>query len=292
MEKYIEKFLKITGLNTFNLNEFFIFLSIPVVCFIIELCILGWSKSSLRNLIFKFYTSRNDIFCTILSYVKLFRLFTIIFTFGIFYILAALLYKKVNFNAIEAIKNPYLNTLILLLASDLKSYIRHRYYHHANWIWEIHKYHHSAEKFTMLTSGRVHFVESAVNSFFDVLPFIVFGAPIQTWFYISILKVAHEAFAHSEIRSNWGLIGSFILVSPSAHRLHHSIEERHHNKNFGVIFIFWDRLLGTYHPPENVEILGIRDNPFNNMGFFRGMLLGNKNSLEALKISALKLFKK
>ena len=33
----------------------------------------------------------------------------------------------------------------------------------------------------------------------------------------------------------------------------HFVHHRHANKNFGVIYLFWDRLLGTYQEAENLE---------------------------------------
>jgi sterol desaturase/sphingolipid hydroxylase (fatty acid hydroxylase superfamily) len=37
-----------------------------------------------------------------------------------------------------------------------------------------------------------------------------------------------------------------VLVTPDMHRVHHSIERREHNSNFGFNLPWWDRLFGTY----------------------------------------------
>jgi sterol desaturase/sphingolipid hydroxylase (fatty acid hydroxylase superfamily) len=36
-----------------------------------------------------------------------------------------------------------------------------------------------------------------------------------------------------------------LLVTPDLHRIHHSIDRTDHDTNFGIVFSFWDRLLGT-----------------------------------------------
>ena len=37
-----------------------------------------------------------------------------------------------------------------------------------------------------------------------------------------------------------------IIVTPSHHRVHHAINKEYIDKNYGQIFIFWDKLFGTY----------------------------------------------
>jgi hypothetical protein len=46
-----------------------------------------------------------------------------------------------------------------------------------------------------------------------------------------------------------------MLVSPAMHQLHHSVDPRHHDKNFGLAFAIWDRLLGTLMLPDK-ELIG------------------------------------
>ena len=63
--------------------------------------------------------------------------------------------------------------------------------------------------------------------------------------------IVHQLVLHSSIKSDWGFIGRYIFVSPSAHRIHHSIKREHYGKNFGNTFIFWDRLFKTFIKPDN-----------------------------------------
>jgi sterol desaturase/sphingolipid hydroxylase (fatty acid hydroxylase superfamily) len=44
------------------------------------------------------------------------------------------------------------------------------------------------------------------------------------------------------------------LVTPSNHRVHHSLQARHIDRNYGGVLIVWDRLFGSY-APEGPEIL-------------------------------------
>jgi sterol desaturase/sphingolipid hydroxylase (fatty acid hydroxylase superfamily) len=46
-------------------------------------------------------------------------------------------------------------------------------------------------------------------------------------------------------------------VSPIQHQVHHSIDPRHRNKNFGVKFAVWDVLFGTLYVPREPETLQV-----------------------------------
>jgi sterol desaturase/sphingolipid hydroxylase (fatty acid hydroxylase superfamily) len=37
-----------------------------------------------------------------------------------------------------------------------------------------------------------------------------------------------------------------VFVTPNAHRLHHAQDYKESNSNFGTVFLFWDRIFGTY----------------------------------------------
>lgn len=48
-----------------------------------------------------------------------------------------------------------------------------------------------------------------------------------------------------------------IFVTPSNHRVHHGSEEKYIDKNFAAIFIFWDKLFGTYEPEKEKPSYGL-----------------------------------
>ena len=43
----------------------------------------------------------------------------------------------------------------------------------------------------------------------------------------------------------------------SHHRVHHAINERYIDKNYGSTFIFWDRMFGTFQEEDEKPIYGI-----------------------------------
>jgi len=54
-----------------------------------------------------------------------------------------------------------------------------------------------------------------------------------------------------------------VLVTPQSHRVHHSIEGRHSDTNFGSLFSVWDHLFGTqYRRYDEYPDTGIEDAAF------------------------------
>jgi sterol desaturase/sphingolipid hydroxylase (fatty acid hydroxylase superfamily) len=59
-------------------------------------------------------------------------------------------------------------------------------------------------------------------------------------------------FSHAATRFNFGFLRYFILDS-RYHRIHHSIEKQHWNKNFASQLPFWDIVFGTAYFPKTDE---------------------------------------
>ena len=90
----------------------------------------------------------------------------------------------------------------------------------------------------------------------DVISFAIIDS-LEAYIIIKVFIEIHQLLLHSSIKSNWGVLGKYIIVSPFAHRIHHSIERKQYGKNFGNTFIYWDRLFATYKPHSVVKELGV-----------------------------------
>lgn len=154
-----------------------------------------------------------------------------------------------------------------LLLTDFCLFFAHWLMHKFAVLWDFHAVHHSAEVLTPVTVYRVHPVEEIVNgvvaslgagvaaglySSFQTHAFsvpTVMGVGVGTWLFFTF------AFnlRHSHIWLSYGPVLSRIFISPAQHQLHHSAENRHHDKNFGFIFAFWDLLFGTLYVPKEQE---------------------------------------
>jgi sterol desaturase/sphingolipid hydroxylase (fatty acid hydroxylase superfamily) len=144
-----------------------------------------------------------------------------------------------------------LKILVMLLCIDLCLYWIHRAMHTLA-LWRTHVLHHTIQSMTWLAGLRT----SAVHAFFFTLPqvlipFYVFAATqIEGGLAISGVIFA-QIFIHSNINVGLGIVGRWVLVTPNTHRIHHGYGIPR-DRNFGSVFIIWDRLFGTWLAPEEV----------------------------------------
>jgi len=140
--------------------------------------------------------------------------------------------------------------LATLLLFDFLQYWEHRFEH--RFFWSVHAVHHSVEELSAATSYShpLQFVPmflliSVPLSLVDFGPTSPNGMVL---FAIGLLPV----LIHSPVRLRFGPL-RHLLVDPHYHRIHHSLEERHFDRNFSIIFSFWDRLFGTCVMPRGDE---------------------------------------
>lgn len=128
---------------------------------------------------------------------------------------------------------------------DFYGYWSHRWSHQINFLWNKHAIHHSSEEFNLSCALRQS-VSSFVNLFtFLLIPAALLGIPVKV---IAITLPIHlflQFWYHTKHIKKMGVLEQ-IIVTPSHHRVHHAINPEYIDKNHGQIFIFWDKLFGTY----------------------------------------------
>ena len=156
-------------------------------------------------------------------------------------------------------------TATMLLAYDISYYLYHTAQHRFPFLWELHKVHHSAEVMVGITKDRVHPLDELMNRAWDgVIPGICFGLwtlialnPVEvTVFGVNVYIMRNilmmDFVRHTHFKISFGKLNNLILC-PHWHQLHHSTNPRHYDKNFGLLFSFWDRVFGTLCVPEPNE---------------------------------------
>jgi sterol desaturase/sphingolipid hydroxylase (fatty acid hydroxylase superfamily) len=151
-------------------------------------------------------------------------------------------------------------TIVAFLADDLTRYAVHRALHRIPALWEIHKVHHSAEVLTPFTVQRVHPIEGFVNAARGILTFgavtgifiWLFPGRVRAWEILGVEAIgflfaaAGANLRHSHVWLSYGRLER-VLISPAQHQIHHSVDPRHHDKNFGAALSIWDWLFGTLY---------------------------------------------
>jgi sterol desaturase/sphingolipid hydroxylase (fatty acid hydroxylase superfamily) len=119
-------------------------------------------------------------------------------------------------------------------------------------LWLFHAVHHSQKELNIFTDDRVHFVDLLAASLLMFVPFYIFQVPnLYAIAVIGLYRSIHGRFLHANVRINLGWLG-LLVVSPQFHRVHHSADPDHVDKNFGVVLSVFDHLFGTAHPSRDI----------------------------------------
>jgi len=145
--------------------------------------------------------------------------------------------------------------IILLLFMDFIWYWYHRLGHEVNLFWGAHIVHHQSEEFNYTVSARITTLQAIVrNIFWVTLPLAGFNPTMV----IAILVIhgAYSFFTHTQLIGKLGWL-EYILITPSHHGVHHASNEKYLDKNYGDIFVFWDKLFGTFQAEEEKPVYGL-----------------------------------
>jgi sterol desaturase/sphingolipid hydroxylase (fatty acid hydroxylase superfamily) len=142
--------------------------------------------------------------------------------------------------------------LCYLLLSDFFYYWFHRL-QHTRLLWSQHRLHHSDKHLNVLTTHRHHWLEEPLRVMIMILPMsLIFEIRTVHLVVLTIIITQWVYLLHANLRLSFGPLTS-IIAGPQYHRIHHSIEAGHRNKNFATYFPVWDILFGTYYRPAPGE---------------------------------------
>ncbi len=152
--------------------------------------------------------------------------------------------------------NVALTVLIGVLALDFSSWLVHLVMHKSPLLWRFHLIHHSDTSVDVTTGLRHHPGDSLLRGIFFLLLIFVSGAPMYSVMIYQTLVVLSTAFTHANISLPKKLDKalSYIIVSPDMHKVHHHWKQPYTDSNYGAVFSFWDRLLGTFSKLDTKEI--------------------------------------
>ncbi|CCQ62422.1 sterol desaturase family protein [Crocosphaera watsonii] len=142
--------------------------------------------------------------------------------------------------------------LLYFLVTDFFYYWFHRW-QHTTWLWEQHKFHHSEVSLNVTSTRRVHWLEDPFLLFCLELPMgLLFKFNGLSLGIITFIAIIWLQFIHLNLRLNLGYL-SRVITGPQYHRLHHSFQPEHLDKNFAAFFPLWDIVFKTYYHPRRDE---------------------------------------
>ncbi|OBH65637.1 C-5 sterol desaturase [Mycobacterium intracellulare] len=136
--------------------------------------------------------------------------------------------------------------VIAILGVDLLYYAYHRIAHRVRLIWATHQAHHSSEYYNFATALRQKWNNSGEILMWIPLPLL--GIPPWMVFFSFSVNLIYQFWIHTERIDKLPRPFEYVLNTPSHHRVHHGMDQVYLDKNYGGIFIIWDRLFGTFQP--------------------------------------------
>ncbi|MEH6592703.1 MAG: sterol desaturase family protein [Halioglobus sp.] len=149
--------------------------------------------------------------------------------------------------------------LLSFVAIDFVFYWYHRASHRMRFLWAVHMNHHSSEEMNFVVAFRQAWLGPVTKiPFFASLPLIGFdptitlvaGVGATLWGVVGHTKIVEKLWRPIE----------WFFNTPSHHRVHHGSNPEYIDKNYGNLFIIWDRMFGTFEPERATVVYGLGKN--------------------------------
>ena len=160
--------------------------------------------------------------------------------------------------AIYHVQSSFLTYFIAFIVLDFSGYWVHRVDHKVNFFWNSHIVHHSSEEFNLACALRQSISVFVQLFTFLLIPAALLGVPADVIAIVAPIHLFAQFWYHTRHIKKMGFLEQ-IIVTPSHHRVHHAINPEYIDKNLSQIFIFWDKLFGTFQKelPEVPPVYGI-----------------------------------
>jgi sterol desaturase/sphingolipid hydroxylase (fatty acid hydroxylase superfamily) len=235
----------------------------------LECAVVGWEHSSCRALLFAPNASlKTDMAFLLLDQAHVMGLVGRVMMLGASIIsgvaLRDWLAAKTGFSLDAGALPLVVQVVIFFYVYSFFDYWAHRV-GHMRWFWPLHRYHHAAEEFSVVTATRIH-PAGFVGIFFIGVPMPLLGATPEAMVWVNVVTIALGFLIHSRIDSDWSWIGRYVIQSPRHHRLHHKLDMSEPTGFFSMTPV-WDHLFGGWSARNDSNIAIGVDTPYRH-GFW------------------------
>jgi sterol desaturase/sphingolipid hydroxylase (fatty acid hydroxylase superfamily) len=137
-----------------------------------------------------------------------------------------------------------INWIICLILLDLAYYWDHRISHKIKFFWANHSIHHSGTRLNFLAATRGSWIEGIYRWIFRAPIALVGFPPLMIVLLFRILRF-YQMFQHSDrYKGEWSYLRR-VIATPEFHRLHHGVDRKYHDANYGGFLSLWDHIYGT-----------------------------------------------
>jgi sterol desaturase/sphingolipid hydroxylase (fatty acid hydroxylase superfamily) len=222
-------------------------LATPVFFLLIAIELLVARARGLRSA-YRLNDAVNSLSLGVMSQVG--NLFVRVLTIGIY----AWLFEHVALGSWPT--DTWWTWLLAIVFYDFCYYWNHRLGHESAVFWAAHVVHHQSQCYNLSTALR-QTSSSALLSWIFYVPMAVAGVPPKMFAVAAIVDLLYQYWIHTELVGKLGWFDRW-FASPSNHRVHHAVNDRYVDRNYGGIFMLWDRLFGTFVEESERCVYGTR----------------------------------
>ncbi len=133
--------------------------------------------------------------------------------------------------------------VVAFVAYDFCYYWKHRFGHEINILWASHVVHHSSEEYNLTTALRQ--TSGGILGWVFYIPLALLGIEPIMMLSVASLNLLYQFWVHTRHIPKLGCYER-LFVTPSNHRVHHATNQCYIDRNYGGVFIIWDKLFNTF----------------------------------------------
>jgi len=146
------------------------------------------------------------------------------------------------------IGNSWWAWVLIMISQDFCYYWYHRFYHEIRFFWAAHVNHHSSQHYNLSTALRQSWTATFTAPLFYMPLFLLGFHPLMVMTAI-LLNLFYQYWIHTETIGKLGMLEK-VLMTASHHRVHHGTNPEYLDRNYGGVFILWDKLFGSFEPEK------------------------------------------
>ena len=140
--------------------------------------------------------------------------------------------------------------IVAFVVYDLGYYWVHRLSHRISIMWASHVVHHSSEEFNLTTALR-QTSTPALFAWVIYLPMAVLGVSPELAVACGSLNLIYQFWVHTRHVDKMPQWFEDLFVTPSHHRVHHALNGPYIDKNYGGVFILWDKWFDSFKAEQD-----------------------------------------
>ena len=140
---------------------------------------------------------------------------------------------------------------VAFVLTDFCYYWHHYAMHKIRLLWASHSVHHSPTKLNLTAAVRLGVGGHLAGGFLFYAPLVLIGFSPLVVYGTLALGLIYQLFLHPAHARDFGPL-EYVFNTPKHHHVHHASNDSCLDRNFGGVFIIFDKMFGTFATaPEN-----------------------------------------